>query len=261
MLGVIIGDIVGSVYEFNNYKAKDFEPFFHPNAKFTDDTVCTIAIADALLNDKDPTETLKEWCEKYWSNGGWGKRFAKWLASRSSEPYNSMGNGGAMRVSACGWLYDDYQEAIKAAIRVTEITHNHPEGIKGAVATTAAIYSFRHGASVHDVKNFIESSFGYDLSKTVDEIRSANRVHSELAQDTVPEALVCALEATSFEDAIRNAVSIGGDSDTIAAIAGCIAEARFVIPQEFINKVETCLTSEMVTILNQVKILSKKPSL
>lgn len=231
MLGAIIGDIVGSVYEFNNYKAKDFEPFIHPNAKFTDDTVCTIAIADALLNEKDPTATLKEWCEKYWSNGGWGKRYAKWLASRSAEPYNSMGNGGAMRVSACGWLYDDYQEAIKAAIRVTEITHNHPQGIKGAVATTSAIYSFRHGASVNDVKSFIESSFGYDLSKTVDEIRSADRLHSELAQDTVPEALVCVLEATSFEDAIRNAVSIGGDSDTIAAITGSIAEARFPISE------------------------------
>lgn len=251
MYGAIIGDIIGSIYEFNNYKAKEFEPLFHPKAKFTDDTVCTVAIADALLNDKDPAATLREWCERYWTNGGWGKKFAKWLASGSLEPYNSMGNGGAMRVSPCGWLFDDYQEAIKAAIRVTEITHNHPEGIKGAVAVTAAIFSFKNGAAVTDVRDFVQSVCGYDLKPSVDQIRESDRVHSELAQDTVPEALTCALEAVSFEDAIRNAVSIGGDSDTIAAIAGSVAEARFGVPKARINEARIYLPNDMAALIKQ----------
>ena len=250
MYGAIIGDIVGSVYEFNNYKAKDFEPLIHPKAKFTDDTVCTIAILDALLHDKDPSATIREWCERYWTNGGWGKRFAKWLASGATEPYGSAGNGGAMRVSPCGWLYDDYQEAISAAIRVTEITHNHPEGIRGAVAVTSAIFSFRHGASVAEVRDFIQSSIGYSLTASVDGLRLSNRTHSELASDTVPEALLCALEATSFEDAIRNAVSIGGDSDTIAAIAGSIAEARFEVPEKLKCYIHHLLPEEMRDLLH-----------
>ena len=252
MFGAIIGDIVGSVYEFNNIKTKEFSPFIHPNAKFTDDTVCTVAVLDCLLNHKEPAQALRYWCERYWENGGWGKRFARWLASGSSEPYGSAGNGAAMRVSACAWLNDDFQDAMKSAMRVTVITHDHPEGLKGALSVCAAIFSFRQGADVDDVKKYITETYGYDLTMSVSELRNTAREHSELAEQTVPEALICALEAHSFEDAIRNAVSIGGDSDTIAAIAGSIAEARFQIPVEFIEYVEKMLPEDMLAILRSI---------
>lgn len=251
MLGSIIGDIAGSVYEFNNYRAKDFEPFFHLEAGFTDDTVCTIAIAEALLHDKCPARTLKEWGERYWSNGGWGRSFALWLGSDSIEPYGSYGNGAAMRVAPAGLLATSLEEAQAFAVKVTEVTHNHPEGVRGAGATASAVYMARTGSSADQIRDYVTGVFGYDLSRTVDEIRP-DYVFNETCQRTVPEALTCVLEATSFEDAIRNAISIGGDSDTIAAIAGGVAEAMFGIPDDIANEVWPKLPLDMRQVLTRL---------
>ena len=251
MLGSIIGDVVGSVYEFNNYRAKNFAPFFHPEAGFTDDTVCTVAVADALLRSKSPARTLKEWGERYWSNGGWGRSFALWLGSDSLEPYGSFGNGAAMRVAPAGLLAASLEEAQAYSAKVTEVTHNHPEGIRGAAATASAVYMARTGSSADEIRQYVTDMFGYDLSRSVDEIRPGY-VFNETCQRTVPEALTCVLEATSFEDAIRNAISIGGDSDTIAAIAGGIAEAMFGIPDEIANEVWPKLPLDMRQVLTRL---------
>lgn len=248
MLGSIIGDIAGSVYEFNNYRAKDFAPFFHRNAAFTDDTVCTVAIADALLHDKCPARTLKKWGERYWSNGGWGRSFALWLGSDSLEPYGSYGNGAAMRVAPAGLLANSLEEAQALSAKVTEVTHNHPEGMRGAAATASAVYLARTGMPADEMRGYITGTFGYALSRSVDDIRPGY-VFNETCQWTVPEALTCVLEATSFEDAIRNAISIGGDSDTIAAIAGGVAEAMFGIPDDIANEVWPKLPLDMRQVL------------
>lgn len=251
MLGSIIGDIAGSVYEFNNYRAKDFAPFFHPKASFTDDTVCTIAIAEALLLDKCPAQNLKEWGERYWSNGGWGRSFALWLGSDSLEPYGSYGNGAAMRVSPAGLMAASLEEAQVLSLKVTEVTHNHPEGIRGAAATASAVYMARTGSGVDQIREYVTDRFGYDLSRSVDEIRPGY-VFNETCQRSVPEALTCVMEATSFEDAIRNAISIGGDSDTIAAIAGGVAEALFGIPDDIANEVWPMLPLDMRQVLTRL---------
>lgn len=251
MLGSIIGDIAGSVYEFNNYRAKDFEPFFHRHASFTDDTVCTVAIADALIHQKCPARTLKEWGERYWTNGGWGRSFALWLGSDSLEPYGSYGNGAAMRVAPVGLLATSLAEAHELAIKVTEVTHNHPEGIRGAAATASAVYLARSGSTADQIRNYVTIEFGYDLRRTVDEIRPGY-VFNETCQRSVPEALTCVLEANSYEDAIRNAISIGGDSDTIAAIAGGVAEAMFGIPDDIANEVWSKLPVDMRQVLTKL---------
>jgi len=251
MLGSIIGDVAGSVYEFNNYRAKDFAPFFHPKAAFTDDTVCTVAIADALIHRKCPASSLKEWGERYWANGGWGRSFALWLGSDSLEPYGSYGNGAAMRVAPVGLLATSLAEAHELAIKVTEVTHNHPEGIRGAAATASAVYLARSGSTADQIRNYVTIEFGYDLRRTVDEIRPGY-VFNETCQRSVPEALTCVLEANSYEDAIRNAISIGGDSDTIAAIAGGVAEAMFGIPDDIANEVWSKLPVDMRQVLTKL---------
>lgn len=248
MLGAIIGDIVGSVYEFNNYRAKDFTPFFHPKAFFTDDTVCTIAVAEALANDKDPAVALREWGRRYWDNGGWGQRFALWIATDGMGPYNSLGNGAAMRVSAAGLLAKSVEEAIALSNRVTEVTHNHPEGMRGGAATAVAIHLARSGRTACEIRQAITQQFQYDLAPSVDEIRPTYR-YNERSQDTVPQALTCALEATCYEDAIRNAISIGGDSDTVAAIAGSVAEALFGIDDDIALSGWRFLPKEMRAVL------------
>ena len=251
MLGAIIGDIVGSVYEFNNYRAKDFTPFFHPKAFFTDDTVCTIAVADALVNGKDPATTLREWGRRYWNNGGWGQRFALWIATDGMGPYNSLGNGAAMRVSAAGLLATSIEEAIALSDRVTEVTHNHPEGMRGGAATAVAIHMARTGRGAEEIRQAIVQRFQYDLTPSVDEIRPTYR-YNERSQDTVPQALTCALEANDYEDAIRNAISIGGDSDTIAAIAGAVAEALFGISDDVAAEAWRFLPTEMRVVLQDL---------
>ena len=256
MLGSITGDIIGSWYEFRNIKVKDFQPLFHKGAKFTDDTVCTVAIADALVHELDPAATLQRWGREYWSNGGWGQRFNLWLADDNPEPYNSYGNGAAMRVGAAGLLATCMEDALGLASRVTIITHNHPEGMKAAQATASAIWLARQGVVPEQIRKELTERFGYRLDVTVDEIRPGYKF-TEASQDSVPQALVCALEATGFEDAIRNAVSIGGDSDTIAAIAGSVAEARFGIPQEIAAKTWSYLPRDMRAVLTALYAKAK----
>jgi len=242
MLGAIIGDIAGSIYEFNNHRSKEFE-FFGPGADFTDDTVCTIAVADALLNNRDPARTLTDWCVRY-PGRGYGGMFARWIETRDRRPYNSFGNGAAMRVSPAGLLVRTLDEALDMARRVTEVTHNHPEALKGAAATVHAIFLARQSVAPEQIRREIHSVYGYDLNRSVDTIRPYY-VFNETCQKTVPEASICALEARDFEDAIRNAISIGGDSDTVAAIAGGVAEALFGVPQSLAEQAIAKLPRDM----------------
>ncbi len=248
MLGAAAGDIIGSVYEFNPTKRKDFTPLFAAEATFTDDTVLTVAVADALLHDDpDVAACMKRWGRKY-PHRGWGGMFSRWLASDDVGAYGSFGNGAAMRVSPAGFLAGSLEEAWELSDRVTRVTHDHPEGMKGARATAAAIYLAFEGMPPAAVRGFLEERFGYDLSRSVDGIRPGYRF-DESCQRTVPEAITCALEAVDFEDAIRNAVSLGGDADTLAAIAGPIAEARFGIPEEILLAAWERLPDEMRPIL------------
>jgi ADP-ribosyl-[dinitrogen reductase] hydrolase len=251
MLGSIVGDIVGSAYEFNNYRAKDFDPLFQAGSRFTDDTVCTIAVAEALLNRSDPASSLRKWGRKYEKNGGWGQRFALWLADDDMGPYGSFGNGGAMRVAPAGLLAKSVHEAVVLADHVTGVTHNHPEGMRGAEATAVAIFLARARTPVDEIRNNISDQFGYDLTRSIDQIRPRYR-HTERSQDSVPQALTCALESVSFEDALRNAISIGGDSDTIAAIAGGLAEAIWGIDDHIAKKAWEYLPVEFRSVLTQL---------
>lgn len=233
MLGACIGDIIGSVYEFREWKSREF-PLFSEKSEFTDDTVCTIAVAECLLDGIDPAATLRKWGHRY-PGRGYGGHFAVWLRDEEMGPYDSYGNGAAMRVSPAALLASSLEEALQLARRVTEVTHNHPEGMKGAEATVTAIWCARMGESSAAIRSLISATCGYDLSRSVDAIRPAYRFN-ESCQRTVPEAIVCALEATSFEDVMRNAVSLGGDADTLAAIAGPIAEVLYGIPEEIRRK-------------------------
>lgn len=231
MIGAIIGDIVGSVYEWNNIKTKEF-PLFQDKCFFTDDTVMTIAVAEGLMNggEKDDfIDAMKKYGRMY-PDTSYGGRFRSWLMTDSREPYHSWGNGSAMRTAAVGWWFDSI-EAIRAmAALAAGVTHDHPEGIKGAESTAAAIFLARTGHSKAEIKEYVEREFGYDLSQTLDEIQPDYRFN-ESCQDTVPQAITAFLESTDFEDAIRNAISLGGDSDTLAAITGSIAEAAYGVPQ------------------------------
>ena len=227
MLGAIVGDIVGSVYEFDNHKSKDF-PLFREDSKFTDDTILTIATADALMGNTNFASKYREYGNKYPSS--YGSTFQRWLSGEIIGPYDSFGNGSAMRVSPVAWFDDDEQRVMELAKRSAEVTHNHPEGIKGAQATAMAILWARSGIPRNRIRRDIEKQFDYDLSKSVDEIRETYQ-YNETCQGTVPEAIRCFLEAQSFEDAIRNAISIGGDSDTLAAITGSIAEGKWGVPE------------------------------
>lgn len=236
MLGAIIGDIVGSVYEWNNIKTKNFQ-LFSPGCFFTDDTVMTIAIAEGLMNGGS-AEALIKAMKKYgrmYPNAGYGVHFGSWLVSDDVHPYNSWGNGSAMRVSPVAWLFDTLPEVEKYAEISAAVTHNHPEGIKGAQAVAAAIFLARKGKSKVEIKAYIESKYGYNLRRTLGEIRPRYRFN-ESCQETVPEAITAFLESIDFEDAIRNAISLGGDSDTLAAITGSIAEATYNIPKEIKQK-------------------------
>jgi len=230
MLGAIFGDIVGSIYEFNNIKSTRFE-LFDKRSTFTDDSILTIAVADWLLMDVLNKErlifTIKQYVKNYPKPmGGYGSRFQKWASSDDNDPYNSWGNGSAMRVAAVGWAFDTLEETEKIAKLTAEITHNHPEGIKGAQATAAAIFMARTCSTKQEIKDYIESKYRYNLSLTCDEIRPEYRFNESCA-GTVPEALVAFLDSSDFETAIRLAVSLGGDSDTLTCITGGIAEAFY----------------------------------
>lgn len=248
MLGTIIGDIIGSVYEFKNLRRKDFESLFHPEARFTDDTVCTVAIADALVRGTDPQATLIDWCRRYAENGGWGKRFAEWFMDDNPQPYGSWGNGAAMRISPVGLLATSEEEALAWADAATAMTHNHPDGMASARAVALAIFWARRKTNPQTIATRITERFGYDLGTTPDGIRPSYK-RTESAAGSVPQAIVCALQSNSYEDAIRNAVSIGGDSDTIAAIAGGIAEALHGLPQDIAQQGWAYLTPEMQQVM------------
>ena len=239
MYGAILGDMIGAPYEFDRGdKTKDF-PLFSKDSRFTDDTVMTIAVAEALLDTMGQSDeaikaavvrSMQKWGKKY-PHAGYGGRFRSWLRTANPKPYGSYGNGSAMRVSAAGWLFDDLETTRRMARLTAEVTHNHPEGIKGAEATAAAIFLARTGHSKEAIRQYTVDSFGYDLSRTCDEIRPTYH-HVETCQKTVPEAITAFLEGTSFEDVIRTAVSLGGDCDTLTCIAGGIAEAFYGIPED-----------------------------
>lgn len=243
MIGAVIGDIVGSRFEWRRRKSKDFE-FFHPRCHFTDDSVCSAAVADIVMYDRPPAETLQAWCRRY-PGSGYGGMFRKWIVQDPPRPYGSFGNGAAMRVSPVAHFYreSDLEIALEASDRVTGVTHNHEEGIKGARATVHAIWLAYREESADVIRKVIAEEYGYDLSRTVDEIRP-DYTFNETCQRTVPEALTCAFESESFEDAIRNAISLGGDADTLGAIAGPIAEVLHGIPEEFKERaIDTYLKS------------------
>ena len=237
MYGAILGDIIGSPFEFDRGdKTKDFE-LFTKGCQFTDDSVMTAAIAEALIAvgpdaTKEEIEeaviaNMQDWGKRY-PHAGYGGRFRYWLSARSPKPYNSYGNGSAMRVSAVGWLYPTLERTREVAVYTAEVTHNHPEGIKGAEATASCIFLARHGVNKDGIREYVIKEFGYDLNRTLDEIRPTYH-HVESCQQTVPEAIIAFLESENFEDAVRNAVSLGGDTDTLAAITGSIAEAYYDI--------------------------------
>lgn len=251
MLGAIIGDIVGSRFEFNNTNSLDFE-LFSSKCDFTDDTICTIAVADALLRDIPFEESLLRWCRAYpHPKGAYGGNFAQWVFSAKPKPYGSFGNGSAMRVSPCGWL-ESRENALKQARLSAECTHNHPEGIKGAECIADCIFLARRTKDKGAIRELISSCYGYDLSVSCDEIRRTNSF-DETCQVTVPQALTCFLESEDFEDAIRLAVSIGGDSDTITAIAGSVSEAYYTIPQHITDKALSYLPREMQSVIIKFK--------
>jgi len=233
MLGAITGDIVGSVYEFNNIKQKDFE-FFNSKVFFTDDTVLTIALMEAITRDADYGQVM-HWYYLQYPSASYGAHFRKWAASLSEQPYNSWGNGSAMRTSPVAYAFNTLEEVLSRAKHYASFTHNHPEGIKGAQATSAAIFMARNGTSKEAIRCYISSQFDYDLNRTLDDIRPT--YHFDVScQGTVPEAIIAFLESTDYEDAIRNAISLGGDSDTLACITGGIAEAYYGgIPEDIVH--------------------------
>ena len=275
MLGAMIGDIVGSKYEFNNTFDYNFE-MFGGGCDFTDDTICTVAIADAILNGRNYQESLLDWCRRYPSpKGAYGGRFAAWIRSLEPQPYNSFGNGSAMRVSPVAWLFDDLSQVLEEAEKTALPTHNHPEGIKGAKAVAHAIWYFRKSKFSEESKDSEnEETKGLknenakaskDENETIQGFMSIARSYyedfdtrvypkgkfDETCMDAVPLSFYLLSQASSFEDAIRLAISHGGDSDTIGAIVGSIAEARFGIPQEMKEKALSYLPDDMKDIWKQ----------
>jgi len=249
MIGAIAGDIIGSVYEWNRIKTKQFN-LFSPNCYFTDDSVLTIALADAILNDEDYGVTMKSYYRRY-PLAGYGGLFHQWARSREIKPYNSWGNGAAMRISPVGFAFKSLEEVLTKAKQYTEITHNHPEGIKGAQATASAIYLARTGKTKKEIRSFIEKSFGYNLSMTLDEIIPFYGF-DESCQGTVPQAITAFLESEDFEDAIRDAISLGGDSDTLACITGGIGQAFYGgVPGFITQKVMEILDKDMRKITSE----------
>lgn len=258
MIGAIIGDTAGSVYEFDNIKTTEF-PFFSPRSIYTDDSVMSMAVANWLLEDPHHTsegleKSLVEFANGYrCPMGGYGGRFYSWLFSgRERKPYNSWGNGSAMRVSAVGWMFDTLEETERVAGISAAITHNHIEGIKGAQATAAAIFMARTGKSKEEIKGYVSKKYGYDLSHTCDEIRPTYEFN-ESCQGTVPQAIMAFLDSHDFESCIRLGVSLGGDSDTLCCIAGGIAEAFYKeIPEDIMNEMWKRLPEDFRDILRKL---------
>ena len=255
MYGAILGDIIGSPFEFDRGdKTKNFD-LFSEGCGFTDDSVMTIAVGEALLAvgpeaavkkiEDAVASNMQDWGKRY-PHAGYGGSFRHWLKENNPKPYGSYGNGSAMRVSAVGWLYDSMERTREVARATANVTHNHPEGIKGAESTASAIYMARNGSSKEEIKTYIEREFHYDLSRTLDNIRTYYH-HVESCQETVPEAIIAFLESKDFEDAIRNAVSLGGDTDTLGAITGSIAEAFYGIPAVLIAECKSRIDKGLMT--------------
>ena len=253
MYGAIAGDIIGSETEFDPIKTKNFD-LFTSGCGFTDDSVMTIAVMDALMKcGKDFSRiafniqlinSMQSWGRKY-PGAGYGSSFYTWIFDDDPLPYNSWGNGSAMRVSPVGWWCDTLEKTLRLAEWSAEVTHNHPEGIKGAQSTAASIFLARTGHSKDEIKDYVTSTFGYDLDTPLEKIRPSYRFDVS-CQGSVPQSIRCFLEGTDYIDTVRNAVSLGGDSDTMGAISGSIAEAYWGIPEAAVNKAKTFLTSEMI---------------
>lgn len=247
MIGAIVGDIIGSYYEFNPIKTKEFE-LFPPNSEFTDDTILTIAIAKSILDNEPYLNNIIDFAKRYPSS--YGSHFLAWLKGEEHLPYNSWGNGSAMRVSPIGWAFDTKEKVLLEAKKSAQITHNHPEGIKGAQATALSIFMARKGATKEEIRKEISNRFGYDLNRTVEKIRPYYKFEVS-CQKSVPESIICFLDSTSFEDCIRNAISLGGDADTMVAIAGGIAKAYYGIPDNIRKKTLSYLNDEFTNIITQ----------
>lgn len=246
MIGSIAGDIIGSVYEAFPIKTKDF-PLFDPRCRFTDDTVLTAAVAEAILKGRPYGHAIHEIGRRY-PNAGYGGSFIGWLLAEDARPYHSWGNGAAMRVSPVGFAFDSDDEVLREAERTAAISHNHPEGIKGAQATALAVWLARRGRTKEEIREEITRRFGYDLNRRVNDIRPGYAFDLS-CQGTVPEAIIAFLDSMSYEDAVRNAVSLGGDSDTLACITGGIAQAFYGgVPDNIRAKVRVLLPPDLLTI-------------
>lgn len=251
MLGSIFGDIIGSTYEFNNAGRYDFDPF-PQGSDFTDDTVLTVAVADAILGKRPYGEVMHDYARRY-PNRGYGLRFDVWIHTADPQPYNSFGNGSAMRAGPSGWALGTLEETISEARKSAECTHNHPVGIKGPEAVAVAIFMARKGADKAEIKAFIEKRFHHDLSRTLEEI-NPDYSFNETCQRTVPEAISCFLESSGFEDAIRKAIWLGGDSDTLACITGGIAEAYYrEMKADWVDKANELLPQEFRAVIARFK--------
>ena len=249
MMGAIAGDIIGSVYEFGRTKSKEF-PLFGPASAFTDDSVLTVAVAQAILTDGDYRRSALDFGRRY-PDAGYGGLFRNWLNSPDPKPYNSWGNGSAMRASPVGFAFDSVEDVLREAKRSAEFTHDHPEGIKGAQATALAVFLARTEWDKDLIRSEVSSRFGYDLDRTIDDIRPGYGF-DESCQRTVPEAIIAFLESDSYEDAIRNAISLGGDSDTLACIAGGIAEAYYgPLPGVITEQVKGILPADLWRVVEE----------
>jgi len=249
MIGAIAGDIIGSVYEHSPIKTKAFA-LLHPRCRFTDDTVLTIAVAEAILSGRPYADALRDLGRRY-PHAGYGGLFLQWLYAEHPVPYESWGNGAAMRVSPVGFAFETREDVLRQAAATAAPTHNHPEGIRGAQATALAVFLARTGTPKEEIRRDIEESFGYDLGRTVSEIRPAYRFDVS-SQGTVPEALIAFFDSDSWEDAVRNAISLGGDSDTLACITGGIAEAFYGPPPDVVcRKVQETLTEDLWEIVDR----------
>jgi len=249
MLGAIAGDIIGSRYEHHNIRSKEF-PLFDERCRFTDDTVHTVALAEALLSGRPYAELLKEYFRAY-PDVGYGSRFRQWAGGPELAPYGSFGNGSAMRVSPVAWYFGDLGTVLTEAGKSAEATHNHPEGIKGAQAVAAAIFLARQQAGKVFIRRYIEKHFAYDLGRRLDAIRPSYRF-DVTCQGSVPEAIIAFLESTDYEDAVRNSISLGGDSDTLACIAGSIAEAYYGgVPPAIAEKAWSYLDDRLVGVVRR----------
>jgi ADP-ribosyl-[dinitrogen reductase] hydrolase len=252
ILGAIIGDIIGSVFEWHNVKTTDFK-MFGAGTDYTDDSVLTLATIDSILNDIDYATAYQKYGRDF-PHRGYGGFFKSWIRADDPQPYNSYGNGSAMRVSPVGWAYDSLDEVLHQAKRSAEVTHNHPEGIKGAQATAAAVFMARNGSSKADIKQYVQDAFGYDLERRIDDIRPVYRFN-ETCQETVPEAIIAFLESEDYESAIRMAISIGGDSDTVACITGGIAEAFYrEIPEWIVDRALRLLPADIINLIQEFSL-------